>query len=249
MEKVQQLTSILKRLSEGEDTTAVRAEAREFLAAIDPADLSIAEQKLLEAGLKPEDLRHLCSVHIEVLGDQVAQFKAKLPPGHVVHTMVGEHEMILGYLDELERLNAAIQQMQRYDSARDEFKLLGHIAEHLVEAEAHHQREEDVLFPELERRGVWGPPRIMRMEHEDLRRRKHELKELAEGVATMRFEEFKRKLDATARLIVPLLRDHIFKENNILYPTAVEMIREEQVWQRMKQECDTIGYCCFTPEA
>ena len=44
------------------------------------------------------------------------------------------------------------------------------------------------------------------------------------------------------------LRDHIFKENNILYPTALEVIKENSVWKKMKDDCDKIGYCCFTPE-
>jgi DUF438 domain-containing protein len=46
---------------------------------------------------------------------------------------------------------------------------------------------------------------------------------------------------------VPALRDHIFKENNVLYPAALEVIEDESVWTRLKQECDKIGYCCFKP--
>ncbi len=43
------------------------------------------------------------------------------------------------------------------------------------------------------------------------------------------------------------LRDHIFKENNILYPMAVQVILEPEKWADMKLKCDEIGYCCFTP--
>jgi len=38
------------------------------------------------------------------------------------------------------------------------------------------------------------------------------------------------------------------EENNILYPMALEAIKEENVWQEMKSKCDKIGYCCFTPK-
>jgi DUF438 domain-containing protein len=249
MAKVEQLTTILKRLNEGEDPARVREEARAFLATIDPADLSIAEQQLLEAGLSKEDLRGLCSVHMELLSGQPAGVKNALPPGHVVHTLVSEHEMILAFLDELTAVNEAIQVMAKYDGEREEFGKLHHIAEHLVEAEAHHQREEEVLFPELERRGVTGPPQIMRLEHQELRARKKALKALAEGVAQMDFGEFKGRLDDAAGYIVPTLRDHIFKEDHILYPTALKVIDDPAVWKRLKQECDRIGYCCFTPSA
>lgn len=243
-----QLTDLLQRLNSGEDPAGVREEARRLLATLDPADLALAEQKLIDAGLAPEDLRGLCSIHLEVLGDQLEAMRADLAPGHVVHTLVAEHDMILQFLRELERVNAAIQRMDRYDPAREEFGLLHHLAEHLVGAEKHHQREEDVLFPEVEARGVYGPPQIMRMDHDTLRPLKHELLELAEQVAELQFAEFQRRVNAAATVLVPTLTEHIWKENNILYPTALKVIPEDSEWVRMKAECDEIGYCCFTPE-
>jgi len=60
------------------------------------------------------------------------------------------------------------------------------------------------------------------------------------------FNEFKKSLNSTSRFIVSSLRDHIFKENNILYPTALDVIKENKVWNKMKTECDKIGYCSFT---
>jgi hypothetical protein len=175
--------------------------------------------------------------------------KQQLPPGHIVATLVSEHELILGFLEKLDSINKTVQQMNAYDQTREDFKMLAHIAEHLAEAELHHQREEQILFPELEVRGVYGPPAVMRAEHEQLRKSKQRLKNLAAQVAEMEFSQFKEQLDETVRLIVPTLREHIFKENNILYPTALKLIEDEKVWQRLKEACDKIGYCCFTPES
>ena len=138
--------------------------------------------------------------------------------------------------------------MTSYDSGREEFGKLSHIAEHLLAAELHHQREEDILFPELEQRGVYGPPAVMKEEHIQLRSRKKALKELAENVSKTDFNEFKKQLDEVIRYIVPALREHIFKENNILYPTALQVIKDKEVWKKLKVECDKIGYCCFTPQ-
>jgi hemerythrin-like domain-containing protein len=89
----------------------------------------------------------------------------------------------------------------------------------------------------------------MREEHKQLRPRKHALKELAQDVDRQDFADFKRKLEALAGFIVPTLREHIYKENNILYPMALQVIDDEQVWDKLKSDCDAIGYCCFTPEA
>jgi len=243
------IIGLLKRLNEGENIANVKKEAQEFLASIKPEELSFAEQKLLEAGLSPEDLRNLCSVHMEMLRDELGSTKLNLEPGHVIHTMMSEHDVILRLLDELGKVNQTIQKMESCISESEEFEKLIHIAEHLVEAEPHHKREEEVLFPELEKRGVFGPPRIMRVEHEDLRRCKRELKELAETVDRMDFHPFKTELSTVTEFIVPLLRDHIFKENNILYPTALQVVQGDDVWVEMKLKCDKIGYCCFTPQA
>jgi len=250
MGKTQQLTNILKRLNTGEDPEQVRAEAKEFLETVGPEDLAVAEQNLIDEGLSIEDLQGLCTIHLEVLGEQVEKMKAELPKGHIVSTLVNEHEIILGFLDQLQRVNDSIQRMSAYPGQTEEFRKLAHIAEHLVETERHHQREEDVLFPELEKRGVYGPPAVMRQEHNELRPRKHELKEMADQVGAIDFDAFKERLDELTGFIAPMLRDHIFKENNILYPTALQVIGSDaEVWQRLKAECDEIGYCCFTPEA
>jgi hypothetical protein len=46
--------------------------------------------------------------------------------------------------------------------------------------------------------------------------------------------------------IVQNLESHIFKENNILYLTALQVIEEDD-WVRVEKKFDDIGYCSFTP--
>jgi uncharacterized protein len=249
MDKTAQLTSIIKRLNAGEDPGQVKAEAKELLATIGADDLAIAEQNLMDEGLSVEDVQGLCPIHLEVLGEQLQQLRAGLPKGHVVSTLIQEHDAILGFLDLLQQTNETIQGLSEYPGLTLEFQKLTHIAEHLVETERHHQREEDVLFPELEKRGMQGPPMVMREEHRQLRPRKRQLKDLAASAGVHDFDDFKRRLNALTGFIVPTLREHIYKENNILYPAALQVIEDDQVWQRLKSDCDVIGYCCFTPEA
>jgi len=87
----------------------------------------------------------------------------------------------------------------------------------------------------------------MELEHEDMWPRKERLASLAENVEEMEFEEFKEKLSKDIDYLVHHLRDHIFKENNILYPTARELFAEEE-WEDIEKRSDEIGYCCFTPD-
>ncbi|MBK5241847.1 DUF438 domain-containing protein [Clostridium sp.] len=246
--KIEKLTQILQKLNQEGVTEALRKEALDIVANISPIELSIAEQNLIEKGMNPQDLRHLCDIHMEVLKDELDKIKTKIEPGHVVHTLIAEHDKILEFLTQLEEINLKIQKSESYDNALEQIEALKTVTFNILDAENHHQREEQVLFTEMEDRQITGPTRIMRMEHEDLRAKKKFLKAAAEEASNSNFIEFKEKVDDTSKYIIFNLRDHIFKENYILYPTAIESIIGKETWQDMKRRCDEIGYCGFTPK-
>lgn len=84
----------------------------------------------------------------------------------------------------------------------------------------HHHKEEGVLFPYLERKGLprdLGPIGVMLAEHEMGR---GHVKAMAEAVEEARPRDFV----AHARAYAALLRDHIAKEDNVLFPMADQMI-------------------------
>jgi DUF438 domain-containing protein len=247
--KIEKLTRVLQKLNEEGVTEALRKEALDIVSTISPIELSIAEQNLIEKGMKPQDLRHLCDIHMEVLKDELDKIKTKIEPGHVIHTLIAEHDKILEFLTQLEEINTNIQKAASYDSSLEEIEKLKTVMFNILDAENHHQREEKVLFTEMEDREITGPTRIMRMEHEDLRIKKEFIKILAKDASQLDFNYFKEKVDDTAKYIIFNLRDHIFKENYILYPTAIESIQGKEIWNDMKIRCDEIGYCGFTPQA
>lgn len=245
-ERIKKLTTVLKKLNEGV-TEESRREALNIVANIDPIELSVAEQRLIEQGMNPQDLRNLCDIHMEVLSDELVKLKKKIEPGHMLDTLIIEHEKIKEFLTELEAMNLNIQNLNSYSENPNLFIELEHLASNIIDAENHHKREEDVLFPELEKRNITGPTRIMRMEHDDLRKRKRLLKETAHNAQIMDFSECKAKVDELAKYIVFHLRDHIYKENYILYPTAIDALKDKELWTEMKSKSDEIGYCPFTP--
>lgn len=247
MDRVEKLAEMLQKLNSGDVTPELRQQVLEMVKNIDPLELSLAEQKLIETGTKPEDLRHLCDIHMEVLKDELEMLRIKLSPDHVLTTLIKEHDEILKRLTLLDDINIKIQKMDTYNSTAQEFSMLLNTIEEIIGAEPHHKREEDVLFPELESRKVTGPTRIMRMEHDMLREKKHFIRGLALKVSEMDFEEFKNQLNEAVKYLVFNLRDHIYKENHILYPSSVETLNDDNLWVDMKRACDKIGYCSFTP--
>lgn len=241
-----ELKNILERLNKGEPSAELKKEAQELIDSISAKELSEAEQELINEGLEETELRHLCTAHIEAMAEELEALKTDVPVGHPLSTLIAEHEEILKILDRLDEINSEIQKLEQYQPENKVFSELKTLSEKLLDTEKHHQREEETLFPEVDKSGVTGPTRIMRMEHDDLWPHKEKLNELIENITELAFDNFKKELKNHAEYIVVTLRDHIFKENNILYPTAKEVIAEDR-WSEIKAASDQIGYCSFTP--
>lgn len=232
---VEELYESLKGLAEGEVS---EKEALEKIKRATPVEISKAEQRLVqEEDFGKEEFKNFCDVHLKAVEEEVEEMKNNLERGHPIRTLILEHEEILEALGKLEEIGEALKKRELTDSEKEE---LEHLSEHLVEAEKHHDREEEVLFPRLVKKGITGPVDIMEMDHEDMWPKKKKLKNLSKNL-----NKNKKDIVELIDYLVLNLRDHIFKENNILYPSALEELVE---WDQMKKEGDEIGYCCFTPE-
>lgn len=247
-ERIDELTNVLRKLNTANISPELRREALEIVKNIDPVELSIAEQKLVDEGMNPNDLRHLCDIHMEVLKDELEKIKNSLEVGHVVNTLIVEHDKILEFLTRLEELNSEVQKLDSLKGNEQYVDELKATIDNIIAAEPHHKREEDVLFKELENNEITGPTRIMRMEHDDLRAKKREIRELLNCIEYVPFDDFQERLQDLTSYLIFNLRDHIFKENTILYPTALESLKDIELWEDMKKRCDEIGYCSFTPK-
>jgi len=246
VDKIAQLTKLFVRLDSGECPESLKKEASNFLETVSPKDLALAEQSLMQSGVDIAKLRDRCFAHVSLLGDQVAKLRAKLPYSHIVRTILVEHEMMLCFLADLEDLNRDIQQMAYCSPASIEIRKLNHIVSHLVSTGDHRFREDEVIFPELERHGYYGPPEIVKIEQLGLDACKREMAELAQAAGRkIDFSKFKARLDSAIKYLVPHMRRQILTEDNILYPIAIEVITDNGVWDRLKALCDQIGYCGF----
>ncbi|MFB0516815.1 MAG: hemerythrin domain-containing protein, partial [Candidatus Neomarinimicrobiota bacterium] len=172
----------------------------------------------------------------------------QVPEGHVIHTLVSEHRKIIGILRKLDNLRNTLMDKSCLEDCQDIFGEIHRCAELLLDADNHHLREEEVVCLELERRGISGPPEVMRQEHKLLRPMKERLLNLAdEGPVKKTFATLQAEIDETTDRIISNIVLHIQKENNVLYPLALEKIDDPVVWDKMREQCDRIGYCSFTP--
>lgn len=240
----EELKNLLRELRSEADLARIEEKARLFLQDIDPEALAIVEQELIEEGISPDEIRRLCEIHLKAIA--IKSEEHRISESHPISILEAEHEIILDNLKTLEETVKRIESSVSPEQLGEELERIRPVATLLLEAEKHHQREEEALFPRLEERGITGPPTVMRMEHEDLRASKKELKKLLDEYDASRRDYLVERISVLGSSIVSTLRDHIYKENNILYPLALKAISGEE-WGRIKRDFDTIGYCCFTP--
>ncbi len=222
------LKSIIKQLHQGASIEEVREKAKEILKDLTPAEIAEVEQELVKEGISREEIQKLCDIHLEIFKEAVEKKAISLPEWHPLYILMEEHKILLEFA---EKLNKAANE--------NDAERVDKIVHHLKEAEKHYLREENVLFPYIEKHGITEPPAIMWMEHDKIREMKKKIYEFAEK------KDFER-LKEMAIALQKMLSSHFYKENNVLFPTALKVMDEEE-WKDIRQQFDEIGYCCFTP--
>lgn len=94
----------------------------------------------------------------------------------------------------------------------------------------HHKKEEFVLFPSMIENGLSsesGPIAVMLAEHVEGRRLAHELQQAVERFLAGDIRK-REVLIEKANGYIRLLRQHIYKEDNVLFPMADKVIPTEQ---------------------
>jgi len=171
---------------------------------------------------------------------------AALPALHPVKTLMEEHRFILNSVRELGALVDRLAAARSFAEMGADREVLKGIAHHLVDAESHHDREEEVLFPRMAAHGVTELPARMKAEHTEFRLRKRRLFQLAQADGSEDFPAFKGEVREIGRYLVRELSAHIAREDEEVYERALDVLDPAE-WDEVKRGCDAIGYCCFKP--
>ncbi len=227
----EKLKELFRQLHKGKSIEELKREFALLLKEINAEDIARVEEELIKEGLPREKIQEVCDLHLALVKERIEE-KREVPIEHPIGTLLVEHEMMLNMAKRLKELVAK-------EIKEREEKELGHIAHHFQDSEKHYLREENVLFPYLEKHGVTEPPKVMWAEHDKIREAKKEFYSALE-------KKDRRRLETIANKILELLNSHFYKENNILFPTALKVISEKE-FSEIKKGFAEIGYCCFTP--
>jgi len=240
-----ELARLLERIGNGEDTEILKKEASRLISNISPDEITLAEQCLIENGYPAQLVQQLSATFmlIGMLEGNSGSVKTNLRPNHIVRLVIAEHDMQRCFVADLEDTAKAIFEIEDLKDSSLEFRKLCHIVEHLDSMDEHIEREEDVIFPYLRKYGWNSLCRSAQNEHSYIRAAVYDLIGLVTSFKGKNSTEFKARLNSITKYLCPILREHISQEDKILYPIALEVIKDPKVWDKIKEICDDIGYC------
>jgi len=245
--KKRMLKELMRQLHAGASPSEVKERFKQALEGVSPLEIAKIEEELIKEGLPREEIQRLCDVHLAVFREQLEAEKPEFAPENPINILMEEHKILLQLLEKLSSLSSRVQQAQDASHIGEEISQMKQIANDLLDAEKHYLREENVLFPVLEKHGITEPPAIMWMEHNQIREKKKQLRNLLSDYNAMNFQDFKTQLVEINQFLNNTLSSHVFKENNILLPTTMRVVSEQEL-KDVRRQFDEVGYCSFTPQ-
>jgi hemerythrin-like domain-containing protein len=153
---------------------------------------------------------------------------------NAVQTLMAEHRVIESVLAALTAYARSVA--NGGDAPRADLAELVQFLQDYADA-YHHGKEEDILFRAMVDQGMpvdGGPLAVMLAEHAEGRRLTRSLAEISSGEGAWNKEQRRRLLfDATS--YARLLKEHIQKEDRVLYPMATQMLPDD-VWRKIEAE-------------
>ncbi|MCD6171741.1 MAG: DUF438 domain-containing protein [Thermoplasmata archaeon] len=234
LSKKEKLKEILKKLHTGGDVEKLKKEAKELLASISPMEIPLIEQELMQEGISAEEIARMCDLHVELFREAVASSAEAPPPGHPLHTLYKENE----------KITKDAEKLMLYSKAMDIKENIGRIKEFAKELRnvgfTHYDREETLIFPYIERRGITAMPTTLWRKHDEIRIK---LRQLLRFIEKGLYERVREKAMEVSQLLI----DMAFRENNILYPTLRALLREGE-WVAIKQQESIFGFYKVKPK-
>ncbi|MDP1512368.1 DUF438 domain-containing protein [Paenibacillus ottowii] len=243
-ERQRTLKEIIKELHAGKSVEEVKARFAEAVGGVSVAEISAMEHALMtEEGIPVSEVQRLCSVHTSIFKGSIEDIHRpsgpEEQPGHPVHTFKLENREIERLVNFKLALHA--EQFQKEDSPKVIYKLLEDLSL-LMDLDKHYSRKENLVFPYLERYGIFGPTKVMWGVDDGIRAAIKDAKQLL-----TEYNGDREQIEQALAHIMSEVNEMIFKEENILLPMALSKLTEDE-WLKIARESEEIGFCLTAPE-
>ena len=242
-ERQELLKKIIKDLHNGRSVDEVKTQFEEAVGTITVAEISQMEQALMEEeGIPVEEVQRLCSVHTAIFKGSIDEIhRSEQPedqPGHPIHTFKLENkeiDMLVNF-----KIQLHFERFEKEDSEENIYKLIEDL-NLLLDVDKHYSRKENLLFPYLEKYGIFGPTQVMWGVDDRIRDAIKDVKQ-----KLMNYNKEKQAVIDVLYFVIREVTEMIFKEENILFPMALQTLTEDE-WVKIAHESEEIGYCLTGP--
>jgi uncharacterized protein len=223
------VAGIIRQLHEGLSVEEAKQRILNEVGTLSSADITTIEQSLIDEGVSPDEIKRFCNVHA-LLFEAALEETVATPEssGHPVNVLRRENR-------EIEKLTAGLKRAAQELGGPGQTHALASVRTHiekLAGVEGHYAIKENAIFPYLEKNGFPGPSKVMWGKHNEVRAM------LKAAAATV---EAGRPDPAALEALAAEIDGMIFKEENILFPAALERISVKE-WVEILKACDEIGY-------
>ena len=243
------LKDIIKELHAGKSPEELKERFKGVLKNVSPIEIPLIEQELVKEGIKASEIAKLCDLHVLIFREAV-QNSLKvddLPDGHPLKNLALENENIT---KDAEMLGLYAATLDRVNDQKDIENILSTVKEIGKKIKGiyytHYDREEMVIFPYIERRGLSAVAQVLWRKHDEIRIMIKKLQNLLKKIGSEDSERINEIIKLSRELSTALV-DMVFRENNILYPTLKTLLSEGE-WFAIKLQETQFGYYGIKPK-
>lgn len=234
------LKSIIRDLHDGEDMDILKQRFKDLIKDVDASEIAAMEQGLIAEGMPESEIKRLCDVHVGVFQESLeAQPAPKVPKGHPVYTYTLENRAAENITREIALLLDKAGAKDEDEFFRQDQTGLESLITRLADINLHYLRKENQLFPILEQYEITGPSQVMWALHDDIR---DAIRIAREELAASKGHEAIN----TIKYLIKSIDDMVYKEENILFPMALETLSDSD-WQKVAKGEGEIGFAWIDP--
>lgn len=215
----------LKVFSKELTLTEARKLVNETFDSVSAEEFAYGEQHLLRAGITDEVMADGIDDVLDVFKDVLVVGNLNLLKGHPIQT----------YADEAVALEQLLREMEQKLSAKFIKNEWLDLYTKLSQINTHFSRKQHQLYSALEHKGFDRPSRIMWTFDDRVRNA------IKSAFELLKADQDKEFIDAQPQ-VIHLVRDVLKKEREVLYPSSIELISDEE-FVEMRKGDDEIGYC------
>ena len=232
----QLLRSYIQRLNDGEDLETVRKDFVNNFENVSVHEIIAVEQDMIKSGTDVEEVQKLCDLHSALFHGLTEQEiyleeekKLRFDEGHPIDILQKENR---GLENKLSQLTKALEDL--------DVNKVKELLTELKKIKILYGKKEEIIMPILYRYGVTGPSDVMWGVDDEI---KAEYSQLEKDLDEASFPLLKQRIEA----VIERTKEMIYKEENILYPMALERFTKEE-WVDIYADLPEMGNC-FIKEA